>query len=192
MAWPGLRGKEIARCANESLADSAASPATAGAVSMSSKCSAMCRRRSGVRAPSRRDRASGGSSAVDAAASRPYIGWLSAVRSHSTRRCLTDRCCVRTVFGVLDRGRGADAVAGEGLGELRQVTHRVVGFGRHAEVVGGEAAGGVVAVVVQQVIPYEGEQTEVDIADARPLQVVEADVRDSGLFCSISSRQRWE
>jgi hypothetical protein len=60
----------------------------------------------------------------------------------------------------------------ERLGQLGKVLHRIVRLGRHPEVVAAEAAFLVERKRAQGVMPDQGEQTEVHIADPGPFQVM--------------------
>ncbi len=68
----------------------------------------------------------------------------------------------------------AGTACAERFGELSAVTHRVIGFGGHPQVVGAELPLGVKGEGAQEVIPHEREQAEVHVSDTGPFQVVEA------------------
>jgi hypothetical protein len=61
----------------------------------------------------------------------------------------------------------------ERLGQLGEISGWIVGAGGDAELLGGDDASGW-SVGTEEAVPQEGEQPEVDVADAGPAEVVEA------------------
>lgn len=68
----------------------------------------------------------------------------------------------------------AGARCAERFRQLRQIADRIVRFGGHAEILGVKTAFGIEREGSQEVVPDEGEQTEIHITDTWPLQVMEA------------------
>ena len=68
----------------------------------------------------------------------------------------------------------ASACAPERVDQLLEVARGVVRFGCNTQLGGIEASSGFIGVGAHDVVPDQGKQTEVDIADAGPFEVVES------------------